>query len=238
MAKRFIDTEIWNKKWFREFTPESKCFWFWLSAKCDNAGVLADLDLGLAKYQIGKNKKGEFPTEEDFKPVLDMIIEIDETLSWIPQFVTFQYSELKATCRPHQSVIQKLKERGLYEQYEQYFAKSGRKSNRPSQADQLKEIEDNLKQWKSDWSGVDVGSEFDTLKDWLKQSGKLKKDYSAFFRNWLKKAGGQKKKAVEKSEYLYSCFSHPDYRMISNDPKLLEFCPECKQKLEWTEVVK
>ena len=234
MAKRFMDSEIWNMRWFREFKPEYKLFFFWAISKCDNAGVLADLDLGLASFQIGYELKyDEF--EGAFE---DIIIRIDDSTWWIPQFVIFQYVELKETCRPHQSVIQKLKERGLYGQYEQYFAKSGRKSNRPSQADQLKEIEDNLKQWESDWGGVDVGSEFDTLKDWLKQSGKLKKDYSAFFRNWLKKAGGQKNKAAGDVKYLYACFSHPDYQIVSEDSKLVEFCPKCEQSLEWTEVVK
>ena len=237
MAKRFIDTEIWNKKWFREFTPESKCFWFWLQAECDNAGVLADLDLGLAKYQVGKNKQGEYPTEEDFQPVLDMIVEIDETLSWIPKFVTFQYSELKETCRPHQSVIRKLKERGLYEEYEQYFAKSGKKITRPSQKEQIEKIENELEQWKKEWEGVDVKSELDKLKDWLKQ-GKRKKDYEAFFRNWLRQNGGTKIKSNEKREYIYQCFNHPDYRQKSPDPKLVIFCPECKSSLEWTETIK
>ena len=57
MAKRFMDSEIWNKRWFREFKPEYKLFFFWAISKCDNAGVLADLDLGLASFQIGYELK-------------------------------------------------------------------------------------------------------------------------------------------------------------------------------------
>ena len=29
MAKRFIDTKIWDKAWFRKLSPKNKLFWIY-----------------------------------------------------------------------------------------------------------------------------------------------------------------------------------------------------------------
>lgn len=39
MAKRFTDTEIWDKSWFMELTPTMKCFVKYVRDKCDIAGI-------------------------------------------------------------------------------------------------------------------------------------------------------------------------------------------------------
>ena len=236
MAKRFMDTELWNKVWFRKLEVHWKLLFIWSFNKCDNAGVLADLDIGLASFQIG-HQFGDNDVESVFEKF--DFVQIDEATWWIPQFVMFQYNELKESCRPHQSVIQKLKERGLYEKYESYFSKSKRKPSRPSKQEQLDNIEKNLKVWVDSFTGVDVKAEFEKMNDWLASSGKLKKDYSAFFRNWLKRAGGNSRTTASQAlEYIYSCFSHPKNQVKSTDRELVEFCPDCNQKLEWLEVSK
>ena len=52
MAKRFIDTEIWKKKWFRELNPAQKSFYFYLISNCDYAGIY-EVDFDAAKFFIG-----------------------------------------------------------------------------------------------------------------------------------------------------------------------------------------
>ena len=52
MAKRFTDTNKWDKLWFRKLKPEYKCLWEYLITKCDLAGIY-DVDLGLASFIIG-----------------------------------------------------------------------------------------------------------------------------------------------------------------------------------------
>ena len=40
MAKRFTDTDIWKKKWFRKLPLEIKLLWCYLKDSCDHAGVI------------------------------------------------------------------------------------------------------------------------------------------------------------------------------------------------------
>jgi hypothetical protein len=39
MAKRFIDTKIWDKSWFRKLDPKDKLIWIYILTKCDHAGI-------------------------------------------------------------------------------------------------------------------------------------------------------------------------------------------------------
>ena len=48
MAKRFIDTKIWDKSWFRQLHPKLKLFYYYMISKCNHAGVWADVDIELA----------------------------------------------------------------------------------------------------------------------------------------------------------------------------------------------
>jgi hypothetical protein len=232
MSKRFMDTEIWNKRWFRVLELEEKLLFFWLISKCDNAGVLADLDLELAGFQIGTNK---FLEPNQILDIFPDVVQIDDSTYWLPQFVIFQYNELKEQCKPHLSVIQKLKERGLYGQYEQYFTKSNKVSKRPSQSEQLQDIETNISDWQKDYKGVDVLGEFKSLKDWLKSSGKRKHDYKAFFRNWLKRAGANKKEDINKFKYYCKdCSDVPSF--IDETPELFKMCDKCNQRMSYKRI--
>ena len=53
-SKRFVDREIWGKRWFRRLSPEQKLAWKYLCDNCDAAGVIA-LDEELAEFQIGES---------------------------------------------------------------------------------------------------------------------------------------------------------------------------------------
>jgi hypothetical protein len=44
----------------------------------------------------------------------------------------------------------------------------------------------NLSEMQEKFPTKDVKTEFDKARDWIKSSGKRKKDYHAFFRNWLR----------------------------------------------------
>ena len=54
MAKRFMDTDLWNKKWFRELPVRLKIVWFYLINKCNHAGIW-ECDIDLLSFQIGEN---------------------------------------------------------------------------------------------------------------------------------------------------------------------------------------
>lgn len=53
MAKRNIDTMIWDDVWFQDLSPDQKCFWIYLTTKCDVAGCWK-VNKSLAEFQVGQ----------------------------------------------------------------------------------------------------------------------------------------------------------------------------------------
>ena len=53
MAKRFIDTKMWDKDWFRKLSPKNKLIWLYLLTRCDHAGIW-DADWEAAEFFIGE----------------------------------------------------------------------------------------------------------------------------------------------------------------------------------------
>ena len=109
MAKRFIDTKIWDKAWFRRLTPKTKLIWVYLLTRCDHAGIW-DADWEAAEFFIGdKVNYRRLP-----KIITDKMQEIDGgSQYYIPSFIEFQYGELRENSKPHLSVLKRLKDKGL-----------------------------------------------------------------------------------------------------------------------------
>ena len=114
MAKRFIDTKIWDKAWFRKLSTKNKLVWIYLLGKCDHAGIW-DADWELAEFIIG-----ETVTFEELPDIIkDKMQYIEgEDQYFIPSFIDFQYGELKEHSKPHKSVIKRLIEKKLYKGFE------------------------------------------------------------------------------------------------------------------------
>ena len=101
MAKRFIDTKIWDKAWFRKLSTKNKLVWIYLLGKCDHAVI------------------GETVTYEELPDIIkDKMKYIEgEEQYFIPSFIEFQYGELKEHSKPHQSVIKRLTNKKLLKGY-------------------------------------------------------------------------------------------------------------------------
>lgn len=56
MAKRFHDTEIYDKDWFIELKPVNKLLWEYITKKSNHAGIW-DVNLAIAKRLIGLSEK-------------------------------------------------------------------------------------------------------------------------------------------------------------------------------------
>lgn len=52
MAKRFIDTEMFNDEWINSLSKDAKLFFVYYITTCDHAGVLK-LNRGLCMFQTG-----------------------------------------------------------------------------------------------------------------------------------------------------------------------------------------
>lgn len=106
MAKRFIDTEIWKKSWFRRLDPTIKLFIIYLFTNCDHAGLL-DVDIEAAEFHIG----GEIEVEHVPK---GWIIEVGKDKWFLPKFIDFQYPKgLNPNMKMHQSVARLLEKYDL-----------------------------------------------------------------------------------------------------------------------------
>ena len=104
MAKRFMDNSIFEKQWFRELPVRLKIVWFYLINKCDHAGILNDLDVGLLSYQIGDN----YTIDEILEAFKDNIEQIGDNKFYLTKFCKFQYGELNPNVKVHKSVIKLL----------------------------------------------------------------------------------------------------------------------------------
>ena len=89
MAKRFIDTDMWSKKWIRLLDPKLKLFWVYLLSRCNHAGIY-EVDLELASFQL----KLELDEKEILNSFNGNIKPIDKDKWFIPKFVEFQYGPL------------------------------------------------------------------------------------------------------------------------------------------------
>jgi|21_taG_2_1085346.scaffolds.fasta_scaffold00163_34 hypothetical protein len=109
MAKRFIDTKIWDKAWFRKLTTKNKLLWVYILTKCDHAGIW-DADWEAAEFFIG-----EVVSFDDLPEVIQSKMSYikGEDQYYIPSFIEFQYGVLKENSKPHLSVIKRLNEKGL-----------------------------------------------------------------------------------------------------------------------------
>lgn len=103
MAKRFTDTDLWDKEWFMFLTCKQKCLIRFLFDKCDVAGVWS------ANWILASSYIGEKICEKDLEIFESQIVKISESKFFIKDFITFQYGTLSENCKPHQKILALLK---------------------------------------------------------------------------------------------------------------------------------
>jgi hypothetical protein len=114
MSKRFTDTEKWNDPWFRKLPSEYKLLWLFILDMCDVAGVWkADVELA-GHYIMGR---WDFYKKDECKKFLgDRIYSFGEGDSerwFVEKFIKFQYIELSPDSKPHNKIINILKDLNL-----------------------------------------------------------------------------------------------------------------------------
>jgi hypothetical protein len=100
MAKRFLDSSLFEKRWFRKLPSNIKLFYFYMLTKCDHAGMY-DVDLELAEFQIGM----EINKDNILKYIGEHIEIIKDDKWFIKKFPEFQYGVLNPKVKAHASVI-------------------------------------------------------------------------------------------------------------------------------------
>lgn len=110
MAKRFIDTEMFNDSWFMNLSAEAKLFYIYLFTNCDHAGII-DLNNRLAEFQTGiKDLANTYQTLiKEFGE--KRVIFLFDNYFLLPKFLSFQYGNtLNPNVKAQQSVIKRLSE--------------------------------------------------------------------------------------------------------------------------------
>lgn len=110
MAKRFTDTDLWQKEWFQLLSLKEKVLVKFLFENCDNAGVW-ETNYRFASFIIGENFN--FEDLENINRKKELFIKFDTNKIYIKNFIEFQYGKLSFNCKPHLPIIKKLQDYGL-----------------------------------------------------------------------------------------------------------------------------
>jgi 5-methylcytosine-specific restriction endonuclease McrA len=117
MAKRFTDTEIWDREWFMDLPPLKKCLVKYVFDKCDICGVWKP-NIKAASILIGENLVLQdllgIDNGKHFKLINNKV--------FIPDFITFQYGKLSMTSRVHKAVVDLLIKNNLENVIENYLS--------------------------------------------------------------------------------------------------------------------
>lgn len=110
MAKRFIDTGLFDDEWFSELRPETKMFWIYYLTKCDHAGLLK-FNKRLIEFQTGIKS-----LDTVIKELGERLVKVNEQLFFCPKFIKFQYPEFpKSNVKQQASAIELLIKNGLWD---------------------------------------------------------------------------------------------------------------------------
>ena len=116
MAKRFTDTDKWEKRFLRGLSAAHKLLWLYVCDRCDHAGIW-HVTLDMASLLLGFKYK----LPEVLQAFGGKVVPFDDGEKWfIPSFIDFQYGTLKEaengkTNNAHKSVIDRLRKYGFWD---------------------------------------------------------------------------------------------------------------------------
>lgn len=118
MAKRFIDTELFNDKWFMSLKKDSKLFWIYLITSCNHAGII-EFNEPLIKFKTGLNS-----LDTVIKDLDNRLIPLDNDYYFVPKFLEYQYNNFpNSKVRSQQSAINILRRFKLWNEENQTVTK-------------------------------------------------------------------------------------------------------------------
>jgi hypothetical protein len=118
MAKRFIDTNIFDDKWFMLLKKDSKLFWIYLITNCNHAGII-EFNEPLIKFKTGLNS-----LETVIKELDNRLIMLENDYYFIPKFLEYQYNNFpNSNVRSQISAINILRKFKLWDEEKQTVIK-------------------------------------------------------------------------------------------------------------------
>lgn len=111
MAKRFIDTEIFNDEWVGSLSKDGKLFFIYFITQCDHAGVLK-LNRRLCEFQTGLKSLDTL-----IKELSDTLVTVKDGVYFMPKFLKFQYPNFpQSSVRQQDSALKILISLGLWDE--------------------------------------------------------------------------------------------------------------------------
>jgi len=112
MKMRFTDIHKWNKRWFRDLTPEAKLLLLYLYDSCGDAGII-EIDPRKYAFDTGLDLlKENNPLEELL--ATDKLQYHDSRYFILPKFIRFQYPKgLKQNYNPHMGVWKEIEKHNI-----------------------------------------------------------------------------------------------------------------------------
>lgn len=110
MAKRFIDTGIFDDDWFMDLSKDGKLLWIYLITKCNHAGMIK-INEKLCKIQTGIEDLGN-----PIKELGNRLVTVTDHLYFIPKYIDFQYPGFpNSKVKQQQSAVDILVSFGLFD---------------------------------------------------------------------------------------------------------------------------
>lgn len=134
MAKRFTDTEMWDKEWYMKLSCKEKCLVKVVRDKADLAGVWAP------NWIIATMYVGEEVCEDDLLKIDNgsQFRKLNNGKIYCIGFVEFQYGELSEKSPVHRKVISILSQNNLINNYKEIGCQYP--INRVKEEEQEKEV--------------------------------------------------------------------------------------------------
>lgn len=202
--RRFIDTELWLKPWFRKLSPAEKCAWVYLTTRCDNVGVW-EPDFEMADYVIGDHIEWDSFMDR----CKNNIHLMDNGKWWLVDFCSFQHTDLDpdSNSKPIKSYIALLKKHNLWITYtkgmDNFQGKGKGKGKGKGEGEKRKYGDKVLLDPDTydilcyQYGIVALNSKIDDINNYCLSKGKSYVDYAATIRAWFKKDGVKPSKKTE-----------------------------------------
>lgn len=110
MAKRFIDTGLFDDDWFMDLSKDAKLLWVYFITKCDHAGMLK-LNEKLCRVQTDIKD-----LDAVIKQLGNRLVSVSERLYFVPKYIDFQYPGFpNSKVRQQQSALDLLIKYGIWD---------------------------------------------------------------------------------------------------------------------------
>lgn len=111
MAKRFIDTGLFEDSWFMDLSKDGKLLWIYMITRCDHAGII-ELNRRLVTFQTDIKDLNKVIQE-----LMNRLVTLDEEFNvfFIPKFISFQYPDFpQSNVNQQKGAIKQLEKYGLF----------------------------------------------------------------------------------------------------------------------------